>query len=210
MTGVIAWYIRHGHNLANQPPRTLSHKVVDYPLTDLGIAQATALATRLARQDAPTAIYSSPLRRAIQTAEIIASATGGEVTIVEELRELNVGELDGRSDAEAWAIHDQVLSDWDAGNHHSAFPGGEDYHQVTGRLAVGLRNALRHPAGSRVLVVGHCAIIRAAIPAICPGTSKPATDLHNCDMAELELHPVPSGITGILNQWPVTLGEEST
>jgi broad specificity phosphatase PhoE len=209
VSGVIAWYIRHGHNRANQPPRRLSHKVVDYPLTDLGVAQATALAGRLACERAPAAICASPLRRAAQTAEIIARFTGGEVVIVEELRELNVGRLDGRSDDEAWAIHDQVLADWRAGRHDSAFPGGEDYHQATARLASALGSALRHPDSSRVLLVGHCAIIRAAIPAICPGTPRPATDLRNCGIAELELRAAPSGITGILNQWPVTLGDDA-
>jgi broad specificity phosphatase PhoE len=60
VTGVLAWYIRHGHNLANQPPRRLSHKVVDYPLTELGVAQATALAGRLGRERAPAVIYAPP------------------------------------------------------------------------------------------------------------------------------------------------------
>jgi probable phosphoglycerate mutase len=209
VTGVTAWYIRHGHNPANQAPRQLSHKVVDYPLTDLGVAQATALAGRLGRLAAPAAIYASPLRRAVQTAEIIASTTGGEVVIVEDLRELNVGELDGRSDEEAWAIHDQVLADWYAGRHDSAFPGGEDYLHASAWLATGLRNGLRHPDGSRVLVVGHCGIIRATIQVICPGSPRPDTDLRNCGIAELELLPAPSGVTGILNHWPVTLGDET-
>jgi probable phosphoglycerate mutase len=207
--GVIAWYIRHGHNPANQPPRQLSHKAVDYPLTELGVSQASTLAGRLAREHAPAAVYASPLRRATQTAEIIARATGNEVVIVEELRELNVGELDGRSDEEAWAIHDQVLADWYAGRHDSVFPGGEDYHQAARRLATALQNALRHPDDSRVLVIGHGAILRAAIPAICPGTPRPATDLMNCGIAELELRPAPDGVTGILKQWPVTLGESA-
>ena len=205
---VRTWYIRHGHNPANQPPRRLSHKVVDCPLTELGVAQATALAGRLGRLVVPAAIYSSPLRRAVQTAEIIVGATGGDVVIVEELRELNVGELDGRHDEEAWAIHDQVLADWCAGRHGSAFPGGEDYRQASARLATGLRNALRHPDGSHVLVVGHCGIIRAAISAICPGNARPDTDLRNCGVAELELRSAPGGVTGIVNRWRVALGDE--
>jgi broad specificity phosphatase PhoE len=209
VTGVIAWYIRHGHNLANQHPRRLSHKVVDYPLTGLGVAQATALGGRLARERAPAAVYASPLRRAVQTAEIIARACGGAVVIVEELRELDVGDLDGRSDQHAWAIHDRVLADWQAGRHDSAFPGGENYHQAATRLATALQSALRHPDGGCVLFIGHGAILRATIPAICPGTPRPATDLHNCDMAELELRPaLHSGVTGILNQWPVRLGDD--
>jgi probable phosphoglycerate mutase len=166
------------------------------------------LAGQLARQPAPAAIYASPLRRATQTAEIIAACAGGEVTVVEGLRELNVGDLDGRRDDEAWAIHDRVLADWRAGRHDSAFPGGEDYRQMTARFAAALSCVARHPAGSRVLVVAHCGIIRDAIPAICPGTPLPATDLRNCQIAELELRPTPHGVTGTLNHWPVLLADE--
>jgi broad specificity phosphatase PhoE len=200
VTGVTAWYVRHGHNPANQL-RQLSHKVIDYPLTELGITQATTLARQLADQRAPAPIYSSPLRRAAQTAEIIAARTGADMTILEELRELNVGSLDGRSDEDAWATYHQVLADWHAGNHDSAFPGGEDYRQMTTRLATAMGAALRHPPGSRVLIVGHGGIIRAAIP-------MPATDLPNCGIAELALHPAPAGATGTLTHWPLHLSTD--
>jgi broad specificity phosphatase PhoE len=123
VTGATAWYIRHGHNPANQS-RQLSHKIIDYPLTELGVTQAAALAGQLAARPGPAAIYASPPRRAAQTAEIIAARTGSDVAIVEGLREIDVGDLDGRSDEEAWAVYHQVLADWLAGRHDSAFPGG--------------------------------------------------------------------------------------
>jgi probable phosphoglycerate mutase len=160
---VTTWYIRHGHNPANQPPRRLSHKVIDYPLTDLGVTQATTLAEQLARHPPPAAIYASPLRRATQTADIIARHAGLAVIVLEDLRELNVGDLDGRHDEEAWVIHDQVLADWRAGRHNSAFPGGENYRQMTSRLTAALRRTAEHLPGSRVLVVAHGGIIRAAL-----------------------------------------------
>jgi hypothetical protein len=150
VTGVTAWYIRHGHNLANQRHQ-LSHKVTDYPLTDLGVTQSTTLAGQLARQPGPVAIYASPLRRAAQTAEIIAAHTSCDVISVEGLRELDVGDLDGRSDEGAWAVYHQVLADWGTGGHDSAFPGGEDYSQMTARPAARQpcpdRRARRHHQG---------------------------------------------------------------
>ena len=57
-------------------PAGCLHKVVDYPLTDLGVTQATTLAEQLARHPPPAAIFASPLRRATQTAEIIARHVG--------------------------------------------------------------------------------------------------------------------------------------
>lgn len=200
MTGITAWYIRHGHNPANQSHQ-LSYRVIDHPLTELGVRQAEALAGQLAGQPGPAAIYASPLRRATQTAEIIAARTGTDAIVIEGLRELDVGDLDGRSDEEAWAVYHGILADWRAGRHDSAFPGGEDYRQMTARLAAAMASALRHPPGSRVLIVGHGGIIRAAIPALCPGTAEPACDLPNCGIAELELRPMPAGAAGILRRW---------
>jgi broad specificity phosphatase PhoE len=207
VTGVTVWYIRHGHNPANQTAE-LSYRVTDYPLTELGVTQATTLAGQLARRPAIAAIYASPLRRATQTAEIIAERIGGTVHIIEELREFNVGELDGRSDEQAWARYHQVLDDWRAGHHDTAFPGGENYLQMTARLASAFLHALRHPMGSHVLFIGHGGIIRAAIPALCPGAPVPAVDLPNCGMAELLLRPAPRGVTGALSRWPFTLPEQ--
>jgi broad specificity phosphatase PhoE len=58
VTGITTWYIRHGHNPANQS-RQPSDKIIDYPLTELGVTQATALARKLAGQPSPAAIYAS-------------------------------------------------------------------------------------------------------------------------------------------------------
>lgn len=53
------------------------------------------LSGRLAGEPGPAAVYAFPLRRAAQTAEIIGARTGSDVVIVEGLRELDVGDLDG-------------------------------------------------------------------------------------------------------------------
>jgi Histidine phosphatase superfamily (branch 1) len=76
----------------------------------------------------PPALFASPLRRAQQTAEIVAGRLGGDVKTLDDLREVNVGDLDGRSDPEAWEIYESVLDDWRRGDHDRRFPGGEDRH----------------------------------------------------------------------------------
>jgi broad specificity phosphatase PhoE len=196
-------YIRHGENQANLTGE-MSHKAVDYPLTERGVTQARELAALLAAGDPPAGIYSSPLRRAVETAEVVGRGVRvRDVVLVEELRELNVGSLDGRRDEEAWAILLEVAHAWQAGHHDRAFPGGEDYHEMTARLARGLRHALAHPPGSQVLVVGHAGLIRAGLSAICPGESMPDTNLPNCGVAELALRAGgPLGVTGTLLHWP--------
>jgi probable phosphoglycerate mutase len=212
---ITIWYIRHGENPANLTGE-LSCRAVDYPLTERGVAQARELAERLASPpgdwppgdwppagSAPVAIYASPLRRAAQTAQIIADRLSLPVTTLEGLRELEVGDLEGRSDEQAWTTFLDVAYSWQAGDHDRAFPGGEDFHQVMARLIKALKAALDdHPPGSRVLMIAHDGLIRAAIPALCPGTAPPATGLPKCGIAQLAIRPARDGITCALLQWP--------
>ena len=200
--GVRVWYIRHGENPANLTGE-LSCRNVDYPLTERGVAQATELAGRLAGGLAPAAIYASPLRRAAQTADIIATRLGLTVSTLEELRELDVGDLEGRADEQAWETFLEVVYAWQAGDYDRAFPGGEDYHQVTARLTAAFRAALAHPPGSRVLAVAHDGLIRTALPAISPGTPLPATSLPKCGIAELAIRSADdNAVAATLLTWP--------
>ena len=109
------------------------------------------MAGRLARERAPAGVYASPLRRAVQTAEIIARACVSEVVIVGELRELNDGALDGRSDQQARAIHDWVLADWQAGRRDSLTPP----HGVPAVDTAGSTSPGRGTGLGRCRVTGH-------------------------------------------------------
>ena len=198
---VSIWYIRHGENPANLTGE-LSCRQVDYPLTGHGVEQARALADVLAREPAPAAIYASPLRRAAQTARIASARLGVPVHTLEELRELDVGDLEGRSDEQAWALYLEVAHAWLAGDHGRAYPGGEDFHRLLARLRAALTRALDHPPGSRVLVVAHDGLIRAALPALCPGAAAPATGLPQCGVARLSARSTPHGPEFALLGWP--------
>ena len=87
------YYLRHGETEANAN-RTIAGSL-DVDLTPLGREQAQIAARALAREPI-TAVYSSPLRRARETAEPIAAALGLPVTLVDEIAERNWGELEGR------------------------------------------------------------------------------------------------------------------
>jgi len=200
---VSVWYIRHGENPANLTGE-LSCRKVDYPLTGHGIEQAQALAARLASgsEPVPAAIYASPLRRAAQTARILASRLAVPVHTLEELRELDVGDLEGRRDEQAWKLYLDVAYAWHAGEHDRAYPGGEDFHRVLARLRAALGRALDHPPGSRVFMVAHDGLIRAALPALCPGIAPPATGLPKCGIARFLASKTPGGPEFALLDWP--------
>jgi broad specificity phosphatase PhoE len=161
---LVTW-ARHGENLANVT-RTLSFRVYDESLTERGRQQARDLAARLAAGSAPGRIVCSPLRRAAETAAILAEALGiTDATADDNLRELNVGSLDGRNDARSWKAYNSVLDAWRHGDYAARFPDGEDCVGLADRLRAAF-TAMTGPGDDQVLVVAHGANIRAVLPLI--------------------------------------------
>ena len=156
------YFVRHGQNLANVD-HVLSHRVVDYSLTERGRRQARAIAEWL-RERPIRAIYSSPLGRARETAAIIVSATGARLFEVEALREVDVGELDGRSDGEAWAVYESTVAAWRRAEWWARFPGSEDLREARRRITSVVEDVVRRHPGQDVVVVGHGEILGAALP----------------------------------------------
>jgi broad specificity phosphatase PhoE len=144
---------RHGESQANVEG-VFSNGVLDHPLTDLGRRQARALAEWLRPRRVST-VYASPLRRAQETAFAVASRVEAPVVTCEELREVKVGSLDGRSGEEAWAVYHGVVERWRRGELEARFPGGEDGLEANERVVRVLSEiADRHASGS-VAVISH-------------------------------------------------------
>ena len=188
MAADVLW-ARHGENVANLT-RTLSYRVFDGDLTDVGRRQARELGERLAvRAAGPVRLLAcSPLRRARQTADIVGQRLGLPVAMeLDDLREVNVGELDGRSDAQAWEIYTAVLAAWRAGDTLASFPGGENRDELCARLLRALTVVARSAAAECSLVVAHGANLRAALPCLA-GEPDPGADLPTGGVAGLEVH----------------------
>jgi len=199
----ILW-ARHGENVANLS-RTFSYRVFDGELTSRGRRQARELADQLTGDGGRPVRYlaCSPLRRARQTADIVGARLGLPVAAeLDGLRELNVGTLDGRSDAEAWDIYDEVLAAWKAGQGRASFPGGEDCAEVCERLWRALVAVGRSCPNGRALIVGHGASLRAALPSLA-GEPDPGADLRVGAVAVLQVDPASQPPTGVkLLSWP--------
>ena len=189
------YLVRHGQSVANVTWE-FSYKRVDPPLTELGVQQARLTAEHL-RSIQVDALYASPMLRALQTAEIFAAALGLGFTVIEELREVNVGELeDAAPTPEAWAIHTRVQDDWASGRLDSAFPGGEDYHGLAGRAIKAVAQIVTERPGQASVVVAHGGICTAAVDALCPAVR----------MAEIVR--LPNGNCGITTVDVQTDGEQ--
>ena len=195
--------VRHGENLANLT-REFSYKAIDYSLNDTGRRQA-ALTAAYFQDQRIDAIYSSPLKRASETAAIIAQPLHLPVTVLEQFREVNVGSLEGQSSPDHWAFHDHIFEGWLVHDRQEAgFPDGETLAQLIARMRNGLRAVLAGRDGQRVVVVAHGGILVASIRALCPAvTLADMEPLHvaNCAITELEIEASEDTPIGTLRGW---------
>ena len=145
-------FIRHGETALNVA-RVLQPS--DTPLNERGLAQARALATRLAGSGV-VHILSSDLPRALQTAEAIAAATGAPIETTPLLHERNFGELRGRA-------YDTL--GWDPIESSDAAPGGESLAEFNARVAQAFALAVQRRAGlhGALAVVTHGLVVRAVL-----------------------------------------------
>lgn len=147
---------RHGESDWNVANRFQGH--TDRPLTERGREQANVLADLVAEEKVE-AIYTSPLRRARETAEIVGARAGLDAVSLPELQEVDTGSWSGLSRAEVRKRFPEGFARWLAGG--SGWEDGESYEQMAQRVVRALRSiAARHPEG-RVLVVSHGGPIRA-------------------------------------------------
>jgi broad specificity phosphatase PhoE len=147
---------RHGESDWNVEKRFQGHS--DRPLTERGREQAHALAD-LVGSEKIDAVYTSPLSRARETAEIVAARAGLKAVALQELREVDTGNWSGLSRADVEARFPEGFARWRSGG--SGWENGESYDEMAERVIGALRRiAEDHPDG-RVLVISHGGPIRA-------------------------------------------------
>ncbi|NLV79355.1 MAG: histidine phosphatase family protein [Rhodococcus sp.] len=185
---------RHGQTFANVE-RRLDTALPGAELTDLGVAQAKTLGTKLVER-APSLIVSSYAIRARQTAQHAEDPIGLHADAREGLHEVQVGELENRSDEESHKLFMKVYESWHAGDLRSRVPGGESAVDVLDRF-VPVLDALRgdylEQGSGDIVVVSHGAAIRlvAARLGKVPGGFAIGNHLANTDTVELV--PVAGG-----------------
>jgi broad specificity phosphatase PhoE len=151
------WLARHGESDWNAAKRFQGRS--DRPLTPLGRRQAEALASTLASSSSLSAIYTSPLRRALETAAVVGEQVGLEPVPDDDLREVDVGSWTGLSRAEVEARYPDAFERWLGGGE--GWDDGESYAEMSARvLAALVRISGSHP-GDELLVVSHGGPIRA-------------------------------------------------
>lgn len=163
--------IRHGE-CAEGDVRTLHGASFDPSLTARGMHQARLVGRRLAaRADASAMmVLTSPARRTQGTAAIVASALGAEPLVERGLREIDVGELSGRSDDEAWAQCASLKRRWARGELDAGYPGGDDLRCLLDRVRRVFLRAARHGAAGRTaILIGHSGALGVSLPRLFRG-----------------------------------------
>lgn len=152
---------RHGHVEGIKPERFRGQ--ADLELTALGIAQAEAVAERIARIWKPVIVYTSPMRRSIVTAKHIARSCKIPFQKLYQLNDIDYGAWQGRSHDEVRIAQPELLSAWYSGPQFVRFPGGDSLQDLIARTADALRLILdRHPKDT-VVAVGHESVNRALL-----------------------------------------------
>ena len=142
---------RHGETDWNRQNRFQGH--ADPPLNAVGRRQSAELAEALAGETIAR-VYTSPLRRAAETAEIIARRLALEVEPLEPLREIDVGAWSGLTRDEIAAKFPAAYARWLERAPHG-FEDGETYEQLAARVVPAIRRLAERHASETVLVVTH-------------------------------------------------------
>lgn len=150
--------VRHGETESNRLGLALGRD--DVPLNDRGLWQAERVGRALTRESI-TAVYSSPLRRALDTARAVAAPHGLEVRIEERLVEMDIGEADGLTFAEVRSRYPGLLEAWVSEKGPTqAMPGGERLLDVQERAWSALNDlAARHGEETAVAVTHNFVIL---------------------------------------------------
>lgn len=156
--------VRHGQTEWNRIERFRGR--ADVPLNETGIKQAEATARRVAAQWQPVAVYSSPLSRALKTAEAIAQPFQIPVQPLTGVIDIDYGDWQGLTPQEVGERWPQELDAWYNAPQTVRIPGGESLADLRQRgLEVINQLALRH-AGETIVVVGHTVINRVILLAV--------------------------------------------
>jgi broad specificity phosphatase PhoE len=179
------YLIRHAATPANlEHPAKLQGCRTDPDLAPAGVRQAVATRDFLAVRPIDV-VYSSPLRRSLRTAEIIAEPHGLEPVTVEALIECDVGDWEGQSWEEIRAADPESYARYHANPAVNGYAGGENFQQVSDRAGRAIEEILGRHAGRTVVVVSHHIVNRiylAGVLGLGPARAR-AVSLDNCGIS---------------------------
>lgn len=163
--------VRHGRTLDTEAHKIAGGRGDDPNLSELGKVDANSVATLLtsfgrggvfSHIPAVTAVVSSPMKRTLDTANIISQKLGLEISVEENLREISFGDWDGHTNEQVRQLWPEQFSEW-RGSWELAPPNGESLAAFDARIRVARQNILENFSGETVVVVAHVMPIRGFV-----------------------------------------------
>lgn len=150
--------VRHGETEWNRIERFRGR--ADVPLNEAGLSQAEATGCRVAAEWKPVAIYSSPLSRAVRTAEAVARQTNLPMQIHPDLVDIHYGEWQGLTPKEARRRYPAEINAWYHQPELARIPGGETLADLRARAMRAVNELTARHAGETIVLVSHTVINR--------------------------------------------------
>lgn len=196
---MIIYLIRHGETSANVEKRFAG--VTDVELTEKGVGQAILAGEKL-KDIQFDAIYSSTLKRAHETAKIIAKHQTVEVEALDTLKEMNFGIWEDRKLSEIKAKDGALLNQWFIDFETFKVPEGESVKEMFDRVTTAYKTIIAPHAldsDTRIAIVAHGGVIQTLLSFLCFGdnTGYWKFRIDNCGVNKIEYvmgYPVIQGI----------------
>ena len=178
---------RHGHVEGIRPARFRGR--AELALTGHGVAQAEALARRIAAGWKPAAVYTSPLQRCVVTGGKIAAACSIKAEPRKGLADLDYGSWQMRTHEEVRAESPEAYDQWQRTPQFTRFPGGESLQDVVARTSDVLREMLERYPKETVVLVGHDSVNRVLLMQLLdmPLSAYPRLVQDPCTLNEIEV-----------------------
>ncbi|WP_342318147.1 bifunctional RNase H/acid phosphatase [Corynebacterium mayonis] len=153
--------LRHGQTAQSVERRYSGSS--DPELSEIGVQQARRAAAAVAKMGTIDVVVTSPLKRAVATAEACAAALGGaQIEVDEALREMNFGDFEGLTRDEAKERYAEEFEVWEA-SASNAPPNGESLSQLNRRVTRARLQLQEKHSGKTILVVTHMTPIKSFI-----------------------------------------------
>ncbi len=153
--------VRHGQTEWNRVERSRGR--ADVPLNETGLAQAGATGWRVAKAWQPVAVYSSPLGRAVKTAEAIAKHFDLRVQIHPGLADIDYGDWQGLSPDEARQRWPEQIDKWYNHPEQARIPNGESLADIRHRAMQTIHELTGKHPDDTIVLVGHTVINRIVL-----------------------------------------------
>lgn len=178
---------RHGQTEWNSRPRRFRGRA-ELALTETGLEQARATASRIRHAYDPRGVFTSPLGRCVSTGEIIAQPLGLTVRALAGLNDIDYGAWQGLTSAEARLRWPEEFEAWSRTPHLARPPNGETLQELLARVSDMVRELVRDHPHETVVLVGHDSVNRVLLLHALglPLSSYRYLAQDNCAISEIE------------------------